>query len=201
MVSKAKRQAAIEYARQELPRLLGATSNLKSGFSAHDQKVADDLRWLANCASPRPSLSEESPYRVHLRLLIENAPQDAGAFDALALLAARSIDADEPMADELRRFAADVLRRRIQPPATRGAPPVHPARNALIHGLLLDIVDRFQVTPMRNKGAASGDSACDIVAEAMPRKARLPKSYSQIEAIWLQGERADREAEDDAADQ
>lgn len=180
--------------------MLHAASNLKIILSVHDQKVADHLRWLVEGASPGLSLSEGYPYRARLRLLIKEAARDEAAFDALGLHAARSIDADAPMVEELRRFAAEVLRRRIQPPATRGAPPIHPARDALIHGLLLDIVDRFEVTPMRNKGAASGDSACDIVAEAMPRKARLPKSYSQVEAIWLQGERADREAQDDPVD-
>lgn len=200
MVSKAQRQAAVEYARQELPRLLHAATNLKNSFSAHDQKVADNLRRLEDCASLGPSLPEDSPYHVYLRLLIEDASRDPAAFEVLALLAARAIDAGEPMAKELRKFAVDVLREQIQSPIARGAPPIHSARNTLIHALLLDIVDRFEVTPTRNKGASSGDSACDIVAETMPRKARLPKSYSQIEAIWLQGERTDREEEADPAD-
>lgn len=200
MVSKAKRQAALEYARQSLSELFLQVADTGQFFSVHDLKVLAHLDKLEELAAPASLLYQDSPYRAHLRLLIKATLRDPAAFDALGLLAARCMDANEPMADELRRFAADVLRGRILPPTRRGAPPVHPARNAMIHGLLLDLVDRFGVTPMRNKGAPSGDSACDIVAEAMPREARLPKSYSQIEAIWLHGERMDRDAENDPAD-
>lgn len=177
--------------------MLRAVAKMEQEFSVYHQQVTehlgkfDELPDLAICPG-----DEDVPRRIYLRSLIEDASRDPAAFEALGLLAARVIDAGDPMPDELRQFAVGVLRGHIQPPVSRGAPPVPPARNVLIHALLMDIVDQFGVTPMRNKGATIGDSACDIVAEAMPREARLPKSYSQIEAIWLRGQRADLEAED-----
>lgn len=200
MVSKAVRHAAVECARQELPELFRQLSRVEQILSPHDQKVVAHVEKLEDLAALTRSLCDaNSPYRAHLGLLIKDAPQDPAAFDALALLAAAAIDADQPMAEELKRFAADALRRRIRPPVARGAPPTHPARNAVIYGLLREIVDRFGVTPTCNKSSVSRDSACDIVAEAMPNGVRRPKSYNQLEALWLRGERADREAEDDPA--
>ena len=39
----------------------------------------------------------------------------------------------------------------------------------------------------RGKGSLDATSACDILTEAMPRRARLPKSYGAIERIFLNG--------------
>lgn len=130
MVSKAKRQAAIEYARQELSVFLHSVAKMEQVFSVHHQQVTENIRIFDELPDLAISLDDEdAPRRIYLRLLIEDASRDPAAFESLGLLAARAIDAGDPIPDELRKFAVDVLRGQIQSPIARGAPPVHPARN------------------------------------------------------------------------
>lgn len=118
------------------------------------------------------------------------------AHRALSIHAAKLISKYGVMIPQLRIFVTEVLRGELERPSERGTPKVHPSRNRILYALLLEIVDRFGVPPTRNKATPAGMSACDIVAEAMPNDARLPKTYSVLEQIWLAGPREEEKFAD-----
>lgn len=146
--------------------------------------------WRAGLAVPGSTSGSAGPYVTHLRKVLSKAARERVAFDALRFHAAGLDDTNTPRCYELRTFVNDVLRDIRTRPAALGGPKVHRSRDALIHALVYDISERYSVTPTRNRETASPTSACDIVAEAMPNKARLPKSYAALERIWQEGERA-----------
>ncbi|SFP01048.1 hypothetical protein SAMN04244567_03611 [Paracoccus pantotrophus] len=198
MPSETDQQVAIGYARKEIGECLRRLAFIEKEASAQDQKVVDYLDQLEAFSTGAAAQNDWlSPYRDRIRFLADRAVKERAAFDALRLHASEAIRVDRPMADELRQFAAGVLSGAVQPPPLRGAPAIHPTRDRLIHALVTEIVERFGLAPTRNRETASHASACDIVARAMPRKARLPKTYSGIEAIWLRGQREERVVGDD----
>ena len=154
--------------------------------------VSEERRraWKAGLALPGRSSESAGPYVTYLRQVLSAASRERVAFDALRLHAASLDEANTPRCYELRTFVNDVLRDIRTRPAALGGPKVHRSRDALIHALIYDIAEQYSVTPTRNRATASPTSACDIVAEAMPNKARLPKSYAALERIWQEGERA-----------
>lgn len=134
-----------------------------------------------------------SPYVAEVEKMIEAAAKKPAAYEALSDHAAKLISDNHVMIPQLRIFVTEVLRRERQRPPARGTPKVHPSRDPLLYALLVDVADRFRVTPTRNKATPASVSACDILAEAMPNDPRLPKSYIALERIWINGPRDEEE--------
>lgn len=212
--------AAVAFTRKELADLLEQLAHIEKMFPAEQYVYLLHLLRLKNLHAEEPVLQPDaqeelwrfelsrawrqgyalpgsvpklSPYVAEVEKSIEAAATKPAAYEALSDHAANLISDNCVMIPQLRIFVTEVLRRERQRPPARGTPKVHPSRNPLLHALLLDIVDRFKVTPTRNKAATAGVSACDILAEAMPNDPRLPKSYAALERIWIHGPREDKE--------
>lgn len=147
--------------------------------------VTEELRrvWKAGLAVPGSTSDSAGPYVTHLRKVLSAAAKERVAFDALRFHAASLDDASIPRCYELRTFVNDVLRDIRTRPAALGGPKLQGSRDALIHALLHDITERYSVYPTCNRATSDQISACDIVSEAMPNKARLPKSCAALESI------------------
>lgn len=224
---KGKRAAALAYARKELAVILAHVAAIENELPAPELELAEVLERLEDLHAEEPPLDPDrqeelslyrlgqawhaglapsgykpdvSPYVAEVESLIATATGNLVAYETLGFHSANLISNNHPMIPQLRTFVVEVLQGNRTRPSIRGAPRLHPSRDALFHALVGDIADRFGLTPTRNKGAVSGDSACDIVAEAMPYDARLPKKYGGIETIWLHGERMARTADAAPAD-
>lgn len=215
---KVTREAAVAYARKELTAILAHVAEIEDELPTQDHELAKLLIRLEDLHAEEPPLFAESqedparykfgramregrapseyipnvsPYVAQIEGLIAAAANSLVAHRALGIHAANFISENRVMLPQLRLFAAEVIRGHCPEPSGLGTPKVHPSRDALFYALLVDTVDRFGVTPTRNKASAAM-SACDIVAEAMPKKTRLPKSYGALERIWLEGQREGR---------
>lgn len=144
--------------------------------------------WIQGLAWPG-SIPKLSPYEAKIESLVAASATSRVAYEALCHHSANLCSSCCVIIPQLRLFMVEVLRGERERPSRRGTPKVHPSRNQILYALLVDIVDRFDVSPTRNKATPSGISACDIVAEAMPNDPRLPKSQSALEQIWLEGPR------------
>lgn len=209
---------AVIYAREQLDEVFTALDEIGATMSPHDMDVSEilthlnklsvsDLSWVseaqalsdlvtegrdharrrAQSTSGSPS-SGLGPYILRLRSVLLEAAEEPAAFDAARHHAAKLLSNNMPMCYELKSFACGVLRDEVSRPVNK-KPKVHEARDAILYGLLFDITDRFAVKPTRNRASVDRMSACDILAEAMPNKANLPKSYSSLERIWFEGQR------------
>jgi len=149
----------------------------------------EELRraWYAGLAPDGHVASGRGSYVRHLTHMVQLARKDADCFDALRRHAADFAERGDAMPFELRSFVACVLRDDLVRPSRRGSPKSPFYRDILLYALLKDIIARFGVKATRGKGSLDATSACDILAEAMPRRARLPKSYGAIERIFLNG--------------
>jgi len=152
----------------------------------------EELRraWRAGIAPDDHASLGRTPYLKYLTYMVKLAVRNVECFDALRRHAAGFVDRGDVMPFELRSFLTKILRDDVLRPVRRGSPKIHEARDILLHALLHDIMERFQVTGMRGRAASETTSACDILAEAMPRRPRLPKSYGAVERILLKGNKA-----------
>lgn len=213
---------AVAWARERLDEIFAAVALNETYASRFDMDLleeldrlnelaASDTSWVEEARALGPLVTEEwmraskalavpgsnsdsaGPYVIRLRQVVSAAARERVAFDALRLHAANLEDSNTPRCYELRAFVSDVLRDIRTRPAALGGPMIHRSRDPLIHALLNDIVERYSVTPTRNRATTNRMSACDILAEAMPNKARLPKSFCALQRIWLEGEKAWRD--------
>lgn len=212
-------EAAVAYARQELPVILATVATIERELSAPEYALTELLVQLEDLHSEKahevacmqkrlvghelkrawhmglmPSEHELKvpPYVAQIERLITAAASSLEATQALGIHAASLISDDSRMIPQLRQFVTEVLRGTRTPPSRLGAPELPPSRDRLLHGLLTDIVERFGCPPTRNRASVEAMSACDIVAEAIPNDAGLPKSYVSLERIWLAGQREER---------
>lgn len=215
---KITREAAVAYARKELMAILAHVAEIENELPAQEHELTELLirledlhagephiladkreelvRYEFNCSmrkglTPSEYVPNVSPYVAHIESLIDAAANDLVAYKALSIHSANLIGENHVMIPQLRLFVVEVMRGQRTEPSARGAPKLHPSRDRILHALLMDIAERFGLRPTRNKASAA-ISACDIVAEAMPKNARLPKSYVALERIWFRGQRKDR---------
>jgi hypothetical protein len=132
---------------------------------------------------------EISPYIAKIEHMIETSTRCSVTYQALRSHGASLLGSDLEICPQLRIFMNEVLRGQRMPPLTLGAPKVSPGRDPVIYAIMVDICLGFCVSPTRNKASASRESACDILAAAMPRAGRLPKTYGSLERIWIKGQR------------
>lgn len=212
-------EEAVTYAREQLETAFREIKKIESIMSRHEMDIlgtlarlnelcASDTSWLAEARALSDLNTEEraraakngfslsdspsdgdGPYISRLKDVLSDATRDPAAFDAVRLHAAKLMSSDIPLCYELKSFACDVFRDEVARPADK-KPKLHEARNAIFHALIFDLAERFDVKPTRNRVSFDRKSACDILAEAMPNKAGLPKGYASLERIWFQGERA-----------
>lgn len=214
---KDAREAAVAYARKELAAIFAQVADIEKELSSQEYELVELLTRLEDLHAEEPPLAADrqedlvhyefnramrrgltlsehvpkvSPYVAQIERLIAYASSNIVAYRALGFHSANLISENHVMVPQLRIFVAEVLRGHCTEPSPRGAPKLHPSRDRILQALLTDIAERFGLTPTRNKASAT-ISACDIVAEAMPNKARLPKSYVALERIWLRGQRED----------
>lgn len=120
------------------------------------------------------------------RLIARAASGDAVAFGLLCIVAARFVEAGCAMPERLRKYIADFLF--SQPKAAgesrrRGpAPYGNHTRNFYIACTIHHIV-KEGFKPTRNRATTEVESACSIVAKALP-KIGVHLSESAVEKIW-----------------
>jgi len=174
---------------EQLNALAGSDGSWGADAARTGALMDEELRraWRAGLAPDDHVPAGRSPYLRHLTHMVQLAGRNVECFDALRLHAAGFVDRGDAMPFELRLFVARVLRDDMLRPVRRGSPKINTARDFFLHALLHEIMERFSVTGMRGREASERTSACDILAEAMPRRPRLPKSYGAIERILLKG--------------
>lgn len=221
---------AVAYARSELGNILHEIEEIEGSMSRHQMDVlkilenlsrlsTTDLSWQQEAQAlgglvredlkraRRRGLAQEGisnensgSYLSFVTTVISDAAKNPAAFNAAEIHAANLISTNTPLCYELRTFVCDVLRRTIECPGGR-KPRVHPVRDAVLYAFICDLAERFKVRPTKNSASHHLICACDILAEAMPNRADLPKSPSSLQRIWLQGKRNEQsELEDDQLD-
>ena len=215
----AKWKNAVAYARTELEKAFTAIEEIEDIMPRHDMDVleqlthlnklsASDVSWIEEARALGDLVAEDrartrrrglsfsdSPrdstgaYVTYIRTVLSAAAKDPVAFDAARIHAAKLMSDNRPLCYELKSFACGFLRNEVARPVDK-KPKLHTARNAILHALIFDLANRFAVKPTKNRASTGQISACDILAEAMPKKADLPKSSSALERIWFEGEKA-----------
>ena len=210
---------AVTYARMELAEIFAGLAQIHRILPAREAELETQLTRLAELHAKEPPIalkSQEnledyvlrrtvsdgltpsdliptlSPYVVCVDSLISLATSKQIAYQALGIHAANLISENRGMIPQLRIFVTEILRGKRTKPSARGTPKIHPSRDRMIYALLVEIVDKYDVTPTRNKSSASANSACDIVAEAMPNEPQRPKTYAALERIWINGQMEER---------
>lgn len=149
--------------------------------------IIDELTaaWRAGMEPDGRAPSPEMPYDALLAALIDDAQSNPVSFDALRHHGSNLLlDSTWPV-PTLRRFLASVLRGELDAPVRPGRRPGIVARSVLIAAVTQDVVDRFDLPPMRNDATDAAQSACDAVAQAMRALRFSPASYDRIKQIWL----------------
>lgn len=146
--------------------------------------------WRKGLAPDAAHQARLPPYIGCLKYFLALALNAADYFDALRLHAARFMDRGDPLPFELQKFVTDVLKDKIVRPTRRGRPALGEARNIVLHALIVEVCERYNVKGMRERAWPDPRSACDIVAVAMWRQSRSPAEYDRIEKIFLAGNRA-----------
>ncbi|CAM3302754.1 hypothetical protein PANO111632_13155 [Paracoccus nototheniae] len=212
-------EEAVKYARERLDEALADISEIESIMTRHDMDVlrilarlgqlcASDKSWVAEAQRIGDLVAEgfahafrrglspsdnprdgAGPYIGYLLEILSASARDPAAFDAMRFHAANLLSSNIPHCYELKIFTTGVLRDEIVRPSG-GRRKLHKARDAIFHAIISDLADHFAVRPTKNRASSGHISACDILAEAMPSKANLPKSYSALERIWFHGEKA-----------
>ncbi|WP_234853272.1 hypothetical protein [Paracoccus everestensis] len=127
-----------------------------------------------------------SPYISELRNMLSKATHERGAFEAVSRHAADLRALGLPWCAELEEFVLAGLWRKMVRPAARRRGQTHPVRDNIICLILGELVQGFGVTLTRNEGSSDRQSACDILAAAMPKGARFPKTYVAVKRIWYE---------------
>lgn len=137
----------------------------------------------------------ESPFIRALHDHIPRAERSRYVYEALCSLGAGMVSDGQRMPFELRDFICKVLRNEIKRPRKTGRPKNLSQRDRFYYFVIDQISMDFGVSPTRNRASSHRDSACDIVAEAMPREGNRPDTYDSLVRIWAKGRKED-EAED-----
>lgn len=210
---------AVTYARKELAEIFAGLAHINTLLPARAAELEEQLTRLAELHAKEPPIALKSqenlehyllrrtfcegltpsdllptltPYVAYVENLISLATSKQIAYQALGIHAATLISDNRGMIPQLRIFVTEILRGKRTKPSARGTPKIHPSRDRMIYDLLGKIVVKFPVTPTRNKSSTSPNSACDIVAEAMPKEPQRPKTYAALERIWTKGQMEER---------
>lgn len=173
---------AVTYAREQLDEAFKEIKNIEGIMSRHDMDVSEafirlnklsksDQSWipdaralgdltaegLARAAKRGLSLSDgpndgAGPYVSHLRTVLAEAMRDPVSFDAARYHAKRLMSDNVPLCYELKRFACSVLGDEIIRPAVR-KPKLHEARDAVLHAIICDVAERFNLKPTKNRAS------------------------------------------------
>jgi hypothetical protein len=163
------------------------SSNVETG--SHRSVAEEEFRRACLAGLAPDGTKRQSPpaYVRQLEELARMAPRDRPRYDALCLHACAWIDDDPRMPHELKVFVQGHLRRGLERRGRRGVSKNNAARDGYLCELIHEIAERFGVTKTRARKGRNVTSACDILAAAMPREARLPKSYIALQRILLKG--------------
>ncbi|MDZ4134248.1 MAG: hypothetical protein U1D06_01460, partial [Paracoccaceae bacterium] len=171
---------AVTYARMELTEIFAGLAHINTLLPAKAAELEEQLTKLAELHAKEPPIalkSQEkleyyllrrayndglapsdhilspSPYVVCVERLISLATSRQIAYQALGTHAATLISDNLGMIPQLRIFVTEILRGKLTKPSARGTPKIHPSRDRMIYALLLEIVDKFGVTPTRAKSS------------------------------------------------
>lgn len=210
---------AVTYAREQLDEAFREIKKIERTMSQHETQVLEaltqlnelaisDTSWITEAREMRDLTSEglararqrglapsgqtgegAGPYISRVKTTLADATRDPVAFDAAKLHAKKLIHDNLPLIYELKCFACAKLGDEVNRPAGR-RPWVHEARDTILHAIIFDLAQRFEVKPTKNRASYDRICACDILAAAMPRYPDLPDSSESLQRIWFAGERA-----------
>lgn len=185
---------AIAFAMEELDKGLRLAKS-------YDSKARPDILHKAFPKGSIPQIVDGRWYSIaavpddgsHEPLLLQAAESDRDSYDA-ALLRAQWLLLDErPLSRPFRNFLANVLAGNIKPKGKSGARSTdqsHQAKNQVI-AITIDKLRREGFGATAQDAADYGESACDIVANAMTRLKKRPSSYQKVYEIYKKTIRVD----------